>query len=215
VEELSDGSWSPKQNITVIMDYYNWPQHPSIAIGLDGVAHAFWYQSFHDDCLNQSGEAVYYKTLESGTWVDRSILMNGHIGNWTDISLDRFGEPNLIWCEMIGAAEDVMLAGYEPAADITDSGPEPSLRIGAGPNPFGAMTTLTYETAEAGPLDLRIVDLAGRLVRRLAAGEATRGVHRVPWDGRDESGRPLPAGAYRARLAAGGKTGTCGLVLLR
>jgi flagellar hook assembly protein FlgD len=43
-------------------------------------------------------------------------------------------------------------------------------------------------------------DITGRLVRVLeAAGAARSGPRSVEWDGRDRSGRPVPAGVYLAR----------------
>jgi hypothetical protein len=215
VEELSGGAWSTSQNITVYLDVYNWPQHPSIAIGDDGIVHAFWYQMFHDDCQNPTGESVYYKTLEAGSWVDRSFMLNGHIGSWTDIALDRFGEPNFVWSEGGTGSMDVWLSCYEPGADVTDTGWAHSLRITAQPNPFDASTELRIESGEAVDFELTVFDVSGRLVRRLAEGMSGPAPRFIPWDGRDAEGRDLPAGAYLARILAGGRSASCGMIRLR
>ncbi len=71
----------------------------------------------------------------------------------------------------------------------------PALLMG-GPNPFREETTIIFEAAQTGPVSLRIVDLEGRVVRRLIDGPLTAGRHRILWDGRDRDGRPLPSGLY-------------------
>lgn len=72
------------------------------------------------------------------------------------------------------------------------------------PNPARDGASLRFRLPGAGDVRLSIVDLAGRRVRGLASGRAAAGVHTVLWDGRDDAGRRLPAGAYWARLSAGG-----------
>ena len=49
-----------------------------------------------------------------------------------------------------------------------------------------------------------IIDLAGRRVLTLAQQRFTAGRHSLDWDGRDASGRVLPAGLYLARLETDG-----------
>jgi hypothetical protein len=52
-----------------------------------------------------------------------------------------------------------------------------------------------------------ILDLGGRIVRRLAGPEPQEArAHDRVWDGRDDRGRALPAGVYRAVLTVGGRT---------
>jgi flagellar basal-body rod modification protein FlgD len=48
---------------------------------------------------------------------------------------------------------------------------------------------------------ISIYNEAGRLVRT-QAGEASPGLHTVPWDGRDQAGAQLPDGLYRVEVAA-------------
>jgi flagellar hook assembly protein FlgD len=51
---------------------------------------------------------------------------------------------------------------------------------------------------------VEIIDTAGRIVRRLAGGDRRAGAHSIPWDGRDDAGRLLPAGRYFARIRGDG-----------
>ncbi|HOX27046.1 MAG TPA: FlgD immunoglobulin-like domain containing protein [Candidatus Krumholzibacteria bacterium] len=76
------------------------------------------------------------------------------------------------------------------------------------PNPFNPRTTLNFELARPGTVDLRVYDVAGRLVRVLrdAGAALPAGRHQVDWDGADDGGRRLPSGVYVARLVASGES---------
>lgn len=64
------------------------------------------------------------------------------------------------------------------------------------PNPFGGSTTVEFEQPEPGRTRIQMVDLLGRHLRTLDDTYRVAGVHRVVWDGADESGRLLPSGVY-------------------
>ncbi len=76
--------------------------------------------------------------------------------------------------------------------------------LAAQPNPFNPRTLLRFASPAAGRVRLEIVDLAGRRVRTLVAGDLPAGEHAVAWDGRDDRGRSLPSGLYLARLSGPG-----------
>ena len=55
--------------------------------------------------------------------------------------------------------------------------------------------------ATSGPIQLRIYDVAGRLERTLFEGEMRAGADkRIPWNGKNASGRPVAARIYFCRL---------------
>ncbi len=78
--------------------------------------------------------------------------------------------------------------------------PGGSLRLASHPTPFAERTTIYYHQPENGYAVLRIYDLAGRLVRTLAAGEHEEGVHAAVWDGTNSLGQETPEGLYIYRL---------------
>lgn len=49
----------------------------------------------------------------------------------------------------------------------------------------------------ASNVDIKIVDAAGNTVRTINAGSMKEGVNAVTWDGKDDAGNVVPAGAYR------------------
>ena len=83
------------------------------------------------------------------------------------------------------------------------------------PNPFNPETTLSFDLARPGAVRLELFDLAGRRVRTLCAEALGAGAHQRRWDGRDETGRAAPSGAYYARLAVDGASQMRKLSLVR
>jgi hypothetical protein len=86
---------------------------------------------------------------------------------------------------------------------------------GCSPNPFARGTTVNYELAQYGPVELTVHDVSGRLVWHLENGPRQRGFHAVRWNGTDVSGRVVPAGVYFVRFSAGGKVSTGRVTLVR
>ena len=68
------------------------------------------------------------------------------------------------------------------------------------PNPFNSSTTIRFELPVNGYVTMNIYDLTGRLVRVLARGGETGGMHTVIWDGTNEAGEWVAAGLYFCRL---------------
>jgi hypothetical protein len=83
------------------------------------------------------------------------------------------------------------------------------------PNPASGLARLQYTLPREGTVRLRIYGLQGEVVRTLADGTRGAGVNSAVWDGRDESGRTVAAGAYFARLEAFGRTLTQRLIWMR
>jgi hypothetical protein len=100
-------------------------------------------------------------------------------------------------------------------ADAKSAAPAAS---GASPNPFGPglapATRLSFHLGRAEHVTVDVVDVAGRRCRLLHEGELAPGSHTVEWNGRDASGRWLPAGAYWLRVR--GRDGSsASMVVLR
>jgi len=95
------------------------------------------------------------------------------------------------------------------------SGPEGGLRSATPtmevlPNPFNPTTVLSYQLPVASHVNLRIYDMAGRLVVDLVNGWRDAGSQQITFDG---SG--LPSGIYFAKLEAGDYSQVQKLVLLK
>jgi len=88
--------------------------------------------------------------------------------------------------------------------------------IGAYPNPFTAVTRISYQIGAPGDVRLTIFDVAGREVRTFELPSAQKGQKGFfVWDGHDAQGRVLPAGMYLLRLTAPDYTGIRKVVIQR
>jgi len=114
-----------------------------------------------------------------------------------------------------GDIDDVRIyARALSASDVTElagpvtSAPLPSLAatgidLGrAFPNPATHSTVIPFSLAAATAVDLEILDVAGRRVRRLLVDQPlAAGAHSAGWDARDGAGRPVIGGVYLYRLS--------------
>jgi hypothetical protein len=94
------------------------------------------------------------------------------------------------------------------APDGAGAASSPGLR--ASPNPFRSETHVAFggeRVPEA--TSVRVIDVAGRTVRTLKADGAA-----VRWDGRDDTGRDVPAGVYFLRAEWGDRIRTGRVVRL-
>lgn len=85
----------------------------------------------------------------------------------------------------------------------------------AGANPAPGATKLRFDLPAAAEVSLDVLDLQGRHVRSVASGTQAAGSHTVAFDGADDAGQPLRAGAYFVRFASGSVTRVQKLVVMR
>jgi len=57
---------------------------------------------------------------------------------------------------------------------------------------------------QPGVASVRIIDITGRLVRRLKDGWTQAGTQEIRWDGRDGRGAPVGSGIYFVTIDAAG-----------
>ena len=98
---------------------------------------------------------------------------------------------------------------------VAEAAPAAGFGLASYPNPFNPQTSLRFALAAPGHARLVIVSAAGRLLRHLLDAELSAGVQELRWDGRSDSGRPLPSGVYFARLESGSLVESRRLTLLR
>jgi len=102
-------------------------------------------------------------------------------------------------------------------SSVVGVGDGPAIEFGVRPmpNPSRGATDFVLRAPQAGRAEIAIFDVSGRRLATVLDREVESGVQRIPWAGRDESGRALPAGLYlcRARLGALEARGT--LILAR
>jgi hypothetical protein len=98
-----------------------------------------------------------------------------------------------------------------------DAGPPvrpAALRLAVRSNPGRGDQWLDLASPRDGEQRLVVYDAAGRAVRHLDAGTRPAGARSVRWDGRDDSGRGVPAGLYLVHYFAAGESTRASLVRL-
>ncbi len=91
----------------------------------------------------------------------------------------------------------------------------PTALAPASPNPFRRATTISYDLARPGTVELAIHSVDGRRVALLERETQAAGSHQVRWDGRGAGGQALPSGIYFLRLSTPDRTLTRSVALLR
>ena len=106
------------------------------------------------------------------------------------------------------------LIRYSADSGASVSPPPPPLahefEMTAYPNPFNAMTTISFSLPKAGRVKVEVFDVMGRKVQALAYEIQQAGDHRVVFDGTG-----LASGIYFARVTTRGQTATRKLLLVK
>lgn len=102
---------------------------------------------------------------------------------------------------------------------VTGASPAPlpaaaAATLSVQPNPGSGRFSLRLAGAGPGEASFEVYDLRGRRVARLGA-PAGEDVRQAAWDGRDQDGRPLPAGTYLVRARAGGPEAAARVTIVR
>jgi hypothetical protein len=136
-------------------------------------------------------------------------------GTWTLFVSDNAGVDtgNLAqWCLSLRSAVDSnVVVAVTPGVERGAAWLAP-----AHPNPVtGSRADIRFALPSKQEASLALFDVAGRQVRALTEGILASGEHLVRWDGRDESGRAVPAGIYLVRLRSTSFQATRRLVVIR
>jgi hypothetical protein len=110
----------------------------------------------------------------------------------------------------------IVHAQCQSPVSVSDSGHSPlPAPLSVVPNPTLRHAVIGFGTSGNGPVLIGVYDPAGRSVRRLYAGGLPAGDHRISWDGREGSGRVVPAGIYFVRVLTPKTSAVARLVVVR
>jgi len=91
---------------------------------------------------------------------------------------------------------------------VTGGGPAAELSATfAAPNPFNASTILTFWAQSQEPVDVRVYNAFGQLVRQIRHQPVSSGWQRVRWDGRTDAGANVASGTYLYTIMRSGAVG--------
>jgi len=101
---------------------------------------------------------------------------------------------------------------YKQGAGIAGPGAEAERWVTIGPSPFQDRLVVQLGARRPADASVRLLDRAGRVVRRLDA--PVEGQCQVVWDGTDRAGRSVGPGVYFCQVSGGGRTATRPVVYL-
>ncbi|MBT4482818.1 MAG: T9SS type A sorting domain-containing protein [Candidatus Latescibacteria bacterium] len=93
--------------------------------------------------------------------------------------------------------------------------PEPLISTVNHPNPFNAITTITFELPKASNVSISVYSISGQLVKTIAEKRFPAGKNNVVWNSTSDTGRKLASGLYIYRIIAGSSVASGKMLLLR
>lgn len=94
--------------------------------------------------------------------------------------------------------------------------PEQSSLVGNYPNPFNPDTKILFNLDRPADVTIEIYNIRGQLVRKLIDGDHYRqGLHRIIWNGKDDSGQEAAGGIYLYRLTTPETTDVRKMIMLK
>jgi len=164
--------------------------------------------------IGSSDAVILDNAAPLGTWTKHSVIANdAPAGTVAVQAYILFVSPNLEG----GAAwvDDVYFGGPLPTG-VQDRPVSLEFQLHQNvPNPFGASTSIDFDLAQSGDVNVSVYDVAGRRVATLAGGRFGSGSHSVTWNGKSATGRSVPSGVYWYVLKTSAGQTSRRMVLLR
>ncbi|HRY83024.1 MAG TPA: M1 family aminopeptidase [Candidatus Cloacimonadota bacterium] len=101
--------------------------------------------------------------------------------------------------------EDLIDDILYPTAIDDEILPQPAFRLSVYPNPFNPTATIAFSLPRASKVEIDIFNLRGQRVRSWRHETASKGEHKLSFDGKDQSGKALASGIYTVRIKAAGR----------
>lgn len=83
------------------------------------------------------------------------------------------------------------------------------------PNPFNPTTTISYEIAQAGDVEIVIFDVMGKRIKTLISETQVAGSYQIQWTGESEQGVKVAGGMYFYQLSFNGDARTKKMLLIK
>jgi hypothetical protein len=133
----------------------------------------------------------------------------------TAVDLGQAGYDTAYGWGFVNAYDAVLNTDIVSVADAAPSPGTADFALGSNrPNPFAGRTRIGYDLTRESTVQLRILDVSGRIVRATPAHFENSGPHEFLWDGTDGAGSRVPPGMYFYELRVNGASQTRKAVLL-
>jgi flagellar hook capping protein FlgD/uncharacterized protein DUF2341 len=122
---------------------------------------------------------------------------------YTWVDTDAPIAASVYWLMAVSRTGESTWLGPIQVASVANLGRPSAVLLYARPNPFRQSVQFGASLSQNGRVTLRVLDPAGREVRRLLDQIAGPGTVAVSWDGRDQKGMRTSPGAYVITLESG------------
>ena len=116
-----------------------------------------------------------------------------------------------------GLLNDLWSLDLTQTVDVTmpSEAPHNFKLLGNYPNPFNPITVVVFEIPKQSYISLNVFNTRGQHVKSLVSGVLYPGLHRISWDGTNDSGLTVGSGVYFYELRSPQFRETAKMVLLR
>ncbi|MEE4311863.1 MAG: S8 family serine peptidase [candidate division KSB1 bacterium] len=120
-------------------------------------------------------------------------------GQWIHLDTHKDRDRNVVTAH---AEKMGTFAVFMTGEDDLDTSPATYVLHQNYPNPFNASTYITYTLPEQAHISLQIYNIRGERTATLFRGVQPAGIHKIEWDGRNDSGQVVSSGVYLYRLTS-------------
>ena len=192
---------------------------PEFTLGsTDGQSHAlyFWHWYRMNETSTSGPDQGYVQiSVHRGPWQNIAGPFSGISETWTQVFVDLSAYANStmrIAFYFVSTSRDNDCGWYvddirfaaqlvDVKNDLQENRPIRLLALHQNyPNPFNPETVILYELPRTSQVEVVIFNLLGERIRTLVNQRQMAGQHRLPWDGRNEFGMPVPSGVYLYRV---------------
>ncbi|NEN25004.1 T9SS type A sorting domain-containing protein [Cryomorpha ignava] len=144
-----------------------------------------------------------------------------HTGTWYDYMLgttiieDNLNNGFLLQPGEYRIYTDVELETPDLTVGLASANKKEEAQISVYPNPFQHFTNISYQLEQTDRVEVRVMDISGKLVKTLFAGQQAQGNHTLNWDGTDNAGGKAASGIYAIQITTGQTVGTSKVVCIR
>jgi hypothetical protein len=154
-----------------------------------------------------------------------TLVTGGVIGDGYDLARTDFMDITMFWIPAYhyNLFGDPALRQYGRLTGIEESDnwdvKTGKWKLTCSPNPFHHLTEIQlvgdWGSGRLGDGEIRIYDISGRMVRRLAIPNSEFPIPSYEWDGKDDAGNHVTAGVYFLKVKSGERTAVKKLSLIR
>ena len=192
--KLNENGWAYPE--IVVED----PSDQAIAIDKNNKVHIVDNEKF------ENGYRYVHYQLVNNEWVGE-IIEEDTYGNFGNIFIAKNNFIYLISGKVHSISpiynSSIVLRKYEITTSIENNFSPAFNSYTIYPNPSRGNTTISYSLEETTHAEIKIYDLAGKLLKTVLDEKQAPGIYKIMWNGTDKNGKEVNSGLYLIRLQAG------------